>query len=361
MIDIYCDGSCLDNQTPENRRAGTGYVVVDGDERVHEASEYAGDGEDVSNNTAEYDAILAALEWREDHRPDEDATIHTDSELILNQISGEWGCNANHLFPRMVRARDMLHDGDSLETIEESHYLARAHDLAKSGARQEEPPSKTTGTKTRGSSSGRTEITEIDPIVLDETPGPVEQPHDGIVPSNIPDEMKRRVQWINWEPRKIDGRWTKIPKCPEDTDRNASSNDESTWSDFETVMDAIDDRVPGIGFVLATGDPYVALDLDDCRDPETLEIDQWALDVMHSLNSYSQVSVSNTGVHVFIKAGGVPDFWKNKKDADKEMEVYEWGRFITMTGHRVDGTPRVVVEQPHFDLWLRRMDKLVYD
>lgn len=357
MIESYCDGSCLDNQSKENRRAGAGYVIVEDDERIHEESSHVGDGENVSNNVAEYEAAIESVKWRNENRPDEPITIHTDSQLIVKQTEGDWSCNENHLFTRVMKLRGLMEDDDQMERISKSKHIARAHDLAQAGASDTEPPEKSSGTKRRRSSgSGKTEITHIDPEILDELPERVEKPHDGIEPSNIPDELKRRVQWLVWEVGMRDGNETKMPKQADDPYAFAQANNEDTWSDFATAVKTAKQNRCGIGFVLATGDPYVAIDLDDCRDPQTMEIEDWAMEIIEDLDSYAQVSVSNTGAHVFVKADGVPDDWTNKKEGPHEVEVYEWGRFITMTGHRIGDSPQEIRRIDDFDDYLMELD-----
>lgn len=360
-LEVYCDGSCLDNQNAQNRRAGSGYVVREDGERVYESSDYVGDGEDVSNNVAEYEAVIAALEWRRDNRPGEPVDVYTDSTLIVNQVLGEWKCNENHLFTRRTKIVGLMNDDDTIQIKDEGKPIVRAHDLAKSGAHKEEPPNKSTGTTRRRSSGGETETTEIDVEPLQSIPGGVEAPHAGFNPDGIPDTLKYHVQWINWKPEEIDGRETKVPRRPHDTRKKAKSTDEATWSDFKTAVEAVNHETPGIGFVLTTGDPFVAIDIDDCRNPETMEIEDWALDIVDRFDSFTQISVSNTGLHVFVKANGVPNDWKNKKEHEKELEIYDWGRFLAMTGHRLEGTPISVTEQPHFDVAVNRIERKHYD
>lgn len=53
-----------------------------------------------------------------------------------------------------------------------------------------------------------------------------------------------------------------------------------------------------VGFVFTRDDPFVGIDLDHCRDPETGKIKPWALEIVAKLNSYSEVSPSGTGLHI---------------------------------------------------------------
>jgi len=51
----------------------------------------------------------------------------------------------------------------------------------------------------------------------------------------------------------------------------ASVQDPETWASFDAAVEtaADDDPVAGIGFVFTEDDPFVGVDLDDCRNAET--------------------------------------------------------------------------------------------
>jgi hypothetical protein len=55
----------------------------------------------------------------------------------------------------------------------------------------------------------------------------------------------------------------------------------------------------GIGFVFCSADPYVGVDLDNCRDPEVGTVAEWAQKIIESFaDSYVEASPSGTGVHI---------------------------------------------------------------
>lgn len=90
-------------------------------------------------------------------------------------------------------------------------------------------------------------------------------------PEAVPEELKRRRQWVNWKAvRKPEGRLDKVPYTPA-TSRKASSTDLTTWGFFGDALEGLD-RFDGIGFVFCSGDPYVGVDLDGCVDPQTGEV-----------------------------------------------------------------------------------------
>jgi primase-polymerase (primpol)-like protein len=85
--------------------------------------------------------------------------------------------------------------------------------------------------------------------------------------------------------------------------------------------------------VFTDDDPIVGVDLDDCRDPETGDVDDVALDIIERLDSYTEVSPSGTGYHVLI-TGELPE-GRNRRGS---IELYDTARFFTVTGDHVEET-----------------------
>ena len=140
----------------------------------------------------------------------------------------------------------------------------------------------------------------------------------------IPDELKIRPQWVNWRLEKRGEDLTKVPYTP-GTERKALSTDLMTWGTFEEAIEVLD-RYDGVGFVFSSGDPYTGIDLDDCVEQKTGEIRQWALEIVQYFDSYTELSVTGTGVHIIVKG----EMTNRRKG---EIEVYSSKRFFTMTGH----------------------------
>ena len=77
--------------------------------------------------------------------------------------------------------------------------------------------------------------------------------------------------------------------------------DAATWTSFDSVLSVyVGGGYDGIGFVL--GDPFLGIDLDHCRDLQTGIIEPWAQTIINNLNSYTEITPSNTGIHILIKA-----------------------------------------------------------
>jgi hypothetical protein len=102
---------------------------------------------------------------------------------------------------------------------------------------------------------------------------------------NLPcalDPLKERPQWAiwNWELRKDKQNkpnWTKPPYQATHPDLHVSITKPATWASYDSAVTAARaELIDGITFVMTPGDGFAAIDLDDCRDPETGNIAPWA-------------------------------------------------------------------------------------
>jgi primase-polymerase (primpol)-like protein len=156
--------------------------------------------------------------------------------------------------------------------------------------------------------------------------------------------MRDLRQWLVWRSEERDGKPTKVPYSP-DTGRRASSTDPETWAGYdEAVRAARECDYSGIGFVFTPEDDLCGVDLDGCVDPETGEMEAWAMEIVEELGSYTEMSPSGTGVHVLLR-GELPA-GRNRKGS---FEAYDRGRYFTITGRHLAGTPRSI-ESRHEEL-----------
>jgi primase-polymerase (primpol)-like protein len=159
-------------------------------------------------------------------------------------------------------------------------------------------------------------------------------------PEAIPETLRERDQWVCWREEERDGKPTKIPVTP-GAGGFASSTESETWASFEAALDYTEtEHADGIGFVFTDDDPIVGVDLDDCRDPETDDVDDAAVDIIERLDSYTEVSPSGTGYHVLIR-GELPE-GRNRRGS---VELYDTARFFTVTGDHVERTPTRVARR----------------
>jgi hypothetical protein len=156
----------------------------------------------------------------------------------------------------------------------------------------------------------------------------------------IPKSLRAVPQWVCW--KIIIDKNGKVQKMPVNPNKKkvtpASVSDPSTWSTFKKAKEACQRLgLDGIGIVLTENDLLVGIDLDACRDPTTEKIEKWAREIIRDMESFSEVSPSGTGVHIYIKgklpAGG------HKGD---EVEIYDRRRYLTVTGKHLKDTPMTI-------------------
>ena len=151
--------------------------------------------------------------------------------------------------------------------------------------------------------------------------------------ATIPAVLKALPHWVCWRAVPNGDRIEKIPVCAS-TSGNASSTDPRTWTTYaRAAMAAYTQDGLGLGFVFQRGSGIVGIDLDKCRDADTGVLEPWADEIVRALNSYTEISPSGTGVHIYV-CGALPPGRRKKGP----VEVYEHGRFFTVTGQHLAGT-----------------------
>lgn len=157
------------------------------------------------------------------------------------------------------------------------------------------------------------------------------------VEAHFPAPLLQLPQWVLWRLEHRGDRDTKVPY--QSDGKPMSSTDSTTWSDFATVKQTFlhNAGYTGIGFVFAANDPFVGIDLDKCRDPVTGEVEPWAAAVLARFDTYTELSPSGKGFHI-IGRGQLPPAGRRKD----RIEMYEEGRYFTVTGDYVGPNPRAV-------------------
>jgi putative DNA primase/helicase len=145
----------------------------------------------------------------------------------------------------------------------------------------------------------------------------------------IPEELQIRPQWVVW--KAVGERLEKIPYSAK-SGRKASTTDLLSWSSFEEANEALGSgqNYSGLGFVFSSGDPFAGIDLDGCVNPQTGEVAAWAMEIVRYFDSYTELSITGTGIHVIVKGLEVPNRRKDK------IEVYSSKRFFTVSGHLLE-------------------------
>jgi hypothetical protein len=207
----------------------------------------------------------------------------------------------------------------------------------------------------------------------DQAPSPGAPLCDGVArvaETTYPPTVKQRDIWVNWI---LDADGRKLPVAPwlnghaypakwsEDlpTEERPETDFETAnrWAEFDhthndlaTPPDAQSDSL-GTGIILPPveterADRLTLIDWDDVRDPETEEIHPVALEFINRYGGYVEVSTSGEGLHQFV-LGELRERGKFIAPVDSEpfvgddkpqVEIYDSGRNVAMTGQRVAGS-----------------------
>ncbi|MCU0580689.1 MAG: ribonuclease HI family protein [Desulfobacterota bacterium] len=98
---IHSDGAAKGNPGP----AGAGWLIRDGQGKVlSRTGRYLGRG---TNNEAEYQALIGALEEAL-ALGGKDVTVHSDSELLVRQLNGQYRVRHPRLKELFDRVQDLL-------------------------------------------------------------------------------------------------------------------------------------------------------------------------------------------------------------------------------------------------------------
>lgn len=148
--------------------------------------------------------------------------------------------------------------------------------------------------------------------------------NDKLYEKNTPLNLRARSQFVCWKYEWIEGKWKKIPYNP-NTGKKASSVAPKTWSDFETACKAVDVyKFDGVGIMFSKG--LMGIDIDHCINADG-KISDNAREVINTVNSYTELSPSGTGIHI-LAFGELP----GTRTRNGEFEMYYKGRFFTLTG-----------------------------
>ncbi|MDI9399815.1 MAG: DUF3987 domain-containing protein, partial [Euryarchaeota archaeon] len=106
----------------------------------------------------------------------------------------------------------------------------------------------------------------------------------------------------------------------------------------------------GIGLSLNAMEALAGVDLDHCIQGGKIE--PWALEIVEELGSYVEISPSGEGLRIL-------GYGKLRREGRKKgnVEVYDGGRYLTVTGHRLDSATYDIED---FDEALNRVHRRVW-
>ncbi len=106
---VYVDGL----SEPTNPGTGTfGYVIYQGEKKIVEGQGLA--GYDVTNNYAEYVALVEALKKLRELSIEGDVTVRSDSQLLVGQMSKGWAVKGGGYLEKLKEARDLMKEFGSI-------------------------------------------------------------------------------------------------------------------------------------------------------------------------------------------------------------------------------------------------------
>ena len=178
----------------------------------------------------------------------------------------------------------------------------------------------------------------------------------------MPPELKQRPNWVLWVSIWNGSKWTKRPI--QLSGFGASTTNPNHWSSFDDARQAFERAVEhdyielreknkptrrvaveGVGFVF-DGRPdengFVVAGVDFDKVISGQAIASLAEERIRRLGSYTERSVSRTGLHVIVKARPL-----QSGVSYGGVELYTSGRFFTMTGHAPENA-RVVAAPNEF-------------
>ena len=149
--------------------------------------------------------------------------------------------------------------------------------------------------------------------------------------TRVPEELTRLPNWVCWRAVEEINPTTgevKRRKLPFQTNgKGADAGNPNTWATFDAVCAAT--GFDGVGFELQP--PYFGVDLDHVIDSEG-NLDPEAAKIVELMDSYTELSMSGTGLHIICK-GTLPDHrCKVKLSGERAFELYHERRYFIVTG-----------------------------
>ena len=144
---------------------------------------------------------------------------------------------------------------------------------------------------------------------------------------NLISQLTQYDQFVNWKIMPKDGKSTKPPV--NNAGYPIDSQDCDNWKSYVVARQTSSN----VGFVLTDDDPFLFIDLDHVLKNERLC--DWAGELVAALpNTYTEISPSGDGLHLYYMLNDTPDIPTNKRTfADgTALEVYYSKRYFTITG-----------------------------
>lgn len=161
----------------------------------------------------------------------------------------------------------------------------------------------------------------------------------------VPPQLQVYPNWVC-------GGVNKEPYDPK-TGKLAEADNPATWGTYEQVLKYFNSHrnngTRTLGFEMSES-PFTAIDMDHVRNPETGSIEPWAIEIIRGLDSYTEISPSDTGIRIFVTSEEDFPYFNRKKGGlgpDKQaLEVSNGRKYFSVTGNHLDGTPIHIAYRP---------------
>lgn len=156
---------------------------------------------------------------------------------------------------------------------------------------------------------------------------------------NIPGILKQKLQWVVWG---VPGEFPKAPFNPHSLLKlktvPAKSGIAETWGSFEAAEKCVKQGLArGIGYEFA-GQGIYGVDLDGVLVDGV--ISPKAHEIVKELASFTEISPSGKGLHIFVTADNV-NISRHRKQGGF-VEIYSNARYFTVTGNVFGGYDQII-------------------
>ena len=176
------------------------------------------------------------------------------------------------------------------------------------------------------------------------------------------DDIKEMPIWLLWRKQNRGGKISKVPFATNGKSCGTNEIYRDVWVSYAAAQEATSRRkADGVGFVIPKGMFFLDIDHRDLDDPMVQEI-------MARFNSYSEISASGEGIHIYglcdtdqlpVSEGKLSKEYYTHHP-DNGLELYIGGltsRFTVFTGHTIGDRPLVDCTTAIVDVLNRYMRK----
>lgn len=156
--------------------------------------------------------------------------------------------------------------------------------------------------------------------------------------NNLPSELRQNGRFCSWQYESVKGRLTKMPYRLDG--HRARSTVREDFCDFDTMITHIGKLNQGkrtVGLGLGIFDGFCAVDIDHCVEGGKLS--EMAVDIINTMDSYTEYSPSGEGIRIIFRAAFDYDkgrYYINKREIG--LEIYVSGctnKYVTLTGNTI--------------------------